>query len=371
MLYFWNIIPKFMKIKPEHLIELIKKAMTMVMIKDNRKMNILPKNVKDLALQMTARRSSVVALAFVIGVALGMLGSRLGMAPLMMAHNDEEQHSRSPEVLEMFRGTPSLKVTSKLANRMEGATEWCTELLHEMEKGVYREHRKQWEFCFMAHALDHYGKLKEGSKGIGFAVGTEPLAPFFVKRGAELVVSDLPISNSTKGLVQGWANTGQHAAALNATFTEGVVDYELYAKKAKFIPINMNEIPGDLLHGEYDFVYSSSSLEHVGSVELGRKFILNAMKALKKGGVGVHTTEFAINSLEDPGKFGHMSVWLKKDVDLLESELEKNGCKLLPVEYAIDKVVVDELPYSHFNHFILRLENTIHTSIAFVIEKVA
>ena len=93
------------------------------------------------------------------------------------------------------------------------------------------------------------------------------------------------------------------------------------------------------------------------------------MKALKKGGIAVHTTEFAINSLEDPGEFGHMSVWLKKDIESLAMKLEKQGCRLLPVEYAIDKVVIDELPYSNFHHFILRLGNIIHTSIAFVIEK--
>ena len=131
----------------------------------------------------------------------------------------------------------------------------------------------------------------------------------------------------------------------------------------------MNEIPKDLLKGEYDFVYSSSSLEHVGSVELGRKFILNAMSALKTGGVAVHTTELVVNSLTNAGHFGWMSVWLKKDVEKLEKELKEIGCKLLPVEYAIDNVSVDTWPYSSSNHFILKVYNTLHTSIAFVIEK--
>ena len=62
------------------------------------------------------------------------------------------------------------------------------EYLGEMKELPYREHRKQWEFCFMARALDHYGMLAHGRKGIGFAVGQEPLSTYFVKRGAENLI---------------------------------------------------------------------------------------------------------------------------------------------------------------------------------------
>lgn len=272
-------------------------------------------------------------------------------------------------ILPIFIGDPGDKVTSRLANRAEGKSKWCQELLDEMKDGIYREHRKQWEFCFMANTLDHFGKLKDGKKGIGFAVGQEPLAGYFVKKGAELIVSDLPIDGN-EYLAKGWAKTGQHSAQLEATFREGIVDYETYKKKAKFIPIDMNNIPEELMKEQYDFVYSSSSLEHVGSVELGRKFIVNAMKTLKTGGIAVHTTELAINSLDDAGSFGHMSVWLKRDVDALEKELEENGSRLLPVDYSsIDNLHIDHIPYSSSNHFILKAAKTVHTSIALVIEK--
>ena len=79
----------------------------------------------------------------------------------------------------------------------------------------------------MAHALDHFSMLESGKKGIGFAGGKEPLASYFVKRGAKLVVSDLPIDDN-EDLAQGWASTGQHSAELKRTFKESVVDYETY-----------------------------------------------------------------------------------------------------------------------------------------------
>jgi hypothetical protein len=274
----------------------------------------------------------------------------------------------SGSILEEFIGTPDpSKVTSKLANRAEGKSKWCSDLLKEMKDGPYREHRKQWEFCYISNALEHYGKLQQGFKGLGFAVGKEPLAALFVKRGAKLTLTDMPAEDS---LAAGWAKTKQHASLLKDSFRPNIVDFKEFEAKAEFVPVNMNEIPSDLMKGEYDFTYSASSLEHVGSVELGRKFILNAMDSLKVGGVAVHTTEFAINSLTDPGKFGWMSVWLKKDVELLAKELRHKNCTLLPVNYdVIDNLSIDDLPYSNSNHFILRAKNTIHTSIGFIITK--
>lgn len=273
-------------------------------------------------------------------------------------------------ILPMFYTTkPDPKIiTSKLANREEGFTSWCQDILAEMKDTPYRAHRKQWEFCFMSHTLDHFDKLQAGKKGIGFAVGAEPLATYFVKKGAQMTVSDMPVEYE---LASSWAETAEHAAALKTTFRPGIIDFETYEKRATFMPIDMNQIPEDLMKGEYDFAYSSSSLEHVGSVELGREFILNSMKTLKKGGIAVHTTELAINSLDDPGNFKHMSIWLKKDVDLLAEKLAENGCRLLPMDYSIDAhSIVDEIiPYSSTEHFILKLDDTIHTSIAFVIEK--
>ena len=67
-------------------------------------------------------------------------------------------------------------------------------------------------------------------------------------------------------------------------------DKDLYAKRASFIPVDMNPLPAELLRGTFDFTWSSSSLEHVGTCELGLEFFLNAMSALKPGGIALHTT---------------------------------------------------------------------------------
>jgi len=48
----------------------------------------------------------------------------------------------------------------------------------DSEGPVYR-HRKMWEWCVIAHALESCGKLSPNMRGCGFAVGHEPLASLF------------------------------------------------------------------------------------------------------------------------------------------------------------------------------------------------
>jgi len=61
--------------------------------------------------------------------------------------------------------------------------------------------------------------------------------------------------------------------------------------------VDMRQIPDDLARS-FDFCWSACSLEHLGSIEAGLKFIEDSMKTLKPGGVAVHTTEFNIHDGE-------------------------------------------------------------------------
>ena len=51
----------------------------------------------------------------------------------------------------------------------------------------------------------------------------------------------------------------------------------------------MRDLPDDL--GSFDFIWSSCSFEHLGSLGEGERFVLEALRFLKPGGVAVHTTE--------------------------------------------------------------------------------
>ena len=51
---------------------------------------------------------------------------------------------------------------------------WCKELNEEP-----KYHRKQWEFVYIMQALWERGCIEKDKKGIGFAVGSEPIPSVF------------------------------------------------------------------------------------------------------------------------------------------------------------------------------------------------
>src|SRR6266542_2731592 len=64
-------------------------------------------------------------------------------------------------------------------------------------------HRKLWEFAYVAQALYERGVLGPGKRGLGFAVGQEPLPALFASRGCTIVASDL----HTEKVSAGWKDT--------------------------------------------------------------------------------------------------------------------------------------------------------------------
>lgn len=163
---------------------------------------------------------------------------------------------------------------------------WCQEMKLEP-----RTYRKSWEFAYVLQALQDAGVLRAGSRGLGFGVGLEPVPAVLARRGCEVVVTDLA-PDRARGL--GWAAmSGLDVAELNQA---GICPAEEFARRVSWRSVDMNAIPTALRRGEFDFVWSSCSLEHLGSIALGRAFVLNSLECLKPSGVAVHTTELNLTS---------------------------------------------------------------------------
>lgn len=144
--------------------------------------------------------------------------------------------------------------------------------------------RKLWEWCSIATALEERGMLQRGMKGLGFGVGLEPLAGYFAARGAKILATDWPHLPLSK---EHWGDTGQLARSAEDVKAAYPGNYSL-----QYAEVDMNNIPR--LSG-YDFCWSASSLDHLGSHEKGFEFIRNSLKCLRPGGWAVHTTEFTFN----------------------------------------------------------------------------
>src|ERR1039457_1775258 len=183
--------------------------------------------------------------------------------------------------------------------------------------------RKFWEWCAITQALDERCMLRTGIKGLGFAVGQEPLASHFAGRGCQVLATDLEHDASNRE----WIATNQHAAAKEVLFQPLLVDREIFDCRVKFQPADMRTLEG--LSGEYDFLWSSCALEHLGSLEEGLDFVVKSAELLKAGGVAVHTTEFNVLSNDATIRTGGNVVYRRRDILMLGQKLKSKGFELV------------------------------------------
>lgn len=240
---------------------------------------------------------------------------------------------------------------------------WCKEFAE-----LPHFHRKQWEYCYVLQALYHYGKIQEGSKGIGFGVGSEPLPAVFAKYGCQITATDQSFENAK---TTGWVESNQYLISLERLWKPQICEKDLFFRNVSFREVNMNDIPADLK--DFDFTWSSCALEHLGSIENGLSFIKNSLNCLKTGGVAVHTTEFNLSSNIATIRAGGTVLYRERDIERLIAELTALGHTVIPLNLHpgtsdLD-IYVDFPPYQSDNHIKLLLNNFVSTSFGIIVIK--
>ncbi|KAJ3119229.1 hypothetical protein HK098_005674 [Nowakowskiella sp. JEL0407] len=278
----------------------------------------------------------------------------------------------NPKILPMFQKPSNpASLVSKIANHGDFYTEWFNTTYKKLyganEKIVY--HRKRWELTYIANAVIELGLCKEGKKGLVWAAGKEILISFFAGLGCSILASDMPPDNAGNAA---WAGTDQFASSKEALFMEQYVSKDKFNKLVSYRSQDMNHVPIDTRE-TYDFMWSTCSLEHIGTILLGQRFVLDAMTLLKPGGVAIHTTEFTLSSNSKTVDVGWTAMWRKKDVEFLAESLKRLGYEVYPLDFnagtePFDKVI-DIPPYTLDPHFKLQLENHVTTSFAIIIKK--
>jgi len=233
---------------------------------------------------------------------------------------------------------------------------------------TWQPHRKLWEYCFIARALDERGLLRLGHRGLGFAVGSEPLAAAFAARGCTITATDLAADDCR---VADWAPSRQwtgNASALNARH---LCPADAFASRVEFRPVDMNAIPDDL--AGYDFTWSSCSFEHCGTIDLGLAFLVEQMKCLRPGGIAVHTTELNLTSNDRTLDAGPTVIFRTADLEWVATELTARGHEIEPFDLAIGSAPedrhVDRPPYTQRPHLRLELGGYVTTSVGLIIRK--
>lgn len=235
--------------------------------------------------------------------------------------------------------------------------------------GLRDKHRKVWEWHAITQALQERGKLAPGMKGLGFAVGTEPLASIFAGYGAEILASDI----GDEAIAVGWSDSGQHAATIEALYKDAFISRSDFDRRVSFRPVDMRDL-SSLPEGEFDFVWSACSLEHLGSLQAGMDFVRRSTRLLKPGGVGVHTTEFNLSSGEETMDEGWCVLYREKDLRQLDRDLRAMDAGLAKLDlFGGDHehdIKADMEPF-HANgrvHLKLHLGGFVTTSVLLIVQ---
>lgn len=233
-------------------------------------------------------------------------------------------------------------------------------------------HRKSWEYIYIVLELKERGMLKKGKKGLGFAVGTEPLPAYFASKGCSILATDLGSDNDG---ANSWITTGQNASGnINVLNRNNLCSEEVFNERVKYRNLDMNNIPDDI--NGFDFCWSSCAIEHVGGLEKSKLFLKNMMKTLKPGGIAIHTTEFNLSSDEDTITDGDSVIYRKKDILEIADWLKSQGHEI-DLDFSLGEkegdLFTDQPPYYQINHkYHLRLNigGYDSTSIGLIIRKV-
>jgi SAM-dependent methyltransferase len=228
---------------------------------------------------------------------------------------------------------------------------WCNEL-----KVVPIYHRKLWEYAFVMQSLFENNMLLPGKVGIGFGCGEEPIASYLASKKIKACVTDLEIEKVTGA---GWLESNQHATTLETAFHPNICSRDMFELNVTHDFVDMNHIPSKF-EGLFDFCWSICALEHLGSIDLGLKFIENSLNSLKPGGVAIHTTEY--NYLSEDTTIDNWStvLFLRKHFELLSHHINKQGHYFVGPSFDVGNGVLDrfiDIPPYAFGEGWLKKEN--------------
>jgi SAM-dependent methyltransferase len=231
-------------------------------------------------------------------------------------------------------------------------------------------HRKVWEFSAIAQALDERGQLAPMKRGLGFAVGREPLVSLFAARGATVLATDIDDGD----VARLWQADNQHSSNKEQLYAPALIDRAAFDLRVEFRPVDMRHLAG-LEPGSFDFLWSACALEHLGSLEAGATFVKRSADLLKDGGVAVHTTEYNVGSDEDTLVLENQVIYRRQDLITLAGDLSELGFTVSAFDFDSGNHRYDldyDRPPWYQNgrkHIKLELGGYIATSILIIIEK--
>lgn len=178
------------------------------------------------------------------------------------------------------------------------------------------EYRKYWEIAMGVRALKRFGKLHADARILGVAAGTETTSFYLANHVGLVFATDLYLNPGV------W---GDFAPGFMLYEPEKVAPYS-YDKNRLIV----QHMDGRLLNypdNTFDGIFSSSSIEHFGSMDLIANAAYEMGRVLKPGGILTLATEYIVSG--PPGGAGWEGLCLFSREALLHYVVEASGLELV------------------------------------------
>ncbi len=224
------------------------------------------------------------------------------------------------------------------------------------------QHRKYWEYATIANLLEERGLLDGTKTGLGLGTGQEVLC-FHLARHAQRVIATDLFSDTTE-----W-----DCARLEPKDAYEKSPFPYPRERLEFRNMDMRKI--DLPDESVDFVWSTSSVEHVNTVEDYLQVFQGIARVLKPGGMAVIVTEFNLRPHAE-----YLKNLILVDVPLLHRVQETSGLRIegpldfsLPdhpnlIPFSLDHL--EQIPFwGHLPNLWAHSKGSLFTSARFVFHK--
>lgn len=238
-----------------------------------------------------------------------------------------------------------IDLACKPSTQADIAAPWVEHWCHELEiPRIF--HRKIWELAYVLQALHRHGSLRPGARGLGFGCGQEPIPSYLASRGVEVTVTDQPPATMVN---QGWAQTGQHASSIDASYHSHLVERDVFDRLVSLRYVDMNAIPPDLT--DYDFCWSVCAIEHLGSIAQGLAFVEHSLQTVRPGGLSIHTTEFNFANDRETIDNWPTVLFQRQHFQMLADRLAAKGHVVAPLDFDVGHLPLDRFidvpPYQY------------------------
>ena len=220
------------------------------------------------------------------------------------------------------------------SERPSSRLDWKSEIISEKrfkEKNFFlwmnflrdnpRLHSKQFQnYAIMeaANCIIDSGKIDV--KAMGFGIGTEPIPAGLAKLGFHVLATDYLDGE----IATEWKNTDQLVSSPEDLNVRGILTENEFKSKVRFANMDMNQIPENL-NAQFDFVWSSCALGHIGSYQKGLDFILRSVELLAPGGIALHTTELDVSPGKSRFESPTLNLYREEDLYSLIDTLQSRG----------------------------------------------